>query len=137
MINNNETKIEKLTNNNNHDFDILYTENICIICWEINAKIILCLNCKFKYCDSCVKKIDRKCCICFRNKENKYIDNYDIFYSDNFQITYNPHFNTYFLTIISSLIIFICSCIGIIFLFKILFNSFFDFINQYLLILLF
>lgn len=131
MFNNEQTKIENITKNDNHNFDIISSKNLCIICWEIDGKIILCLNCKYKYCDNCVKKINGKCCICFRNK-NKNNHLYNNFYLDDFEINYTSHFYTYFLSIISFIIMFICSCIGIFLLFKILLIIFFDIFNQYL-----
>ena len=93
-----KSKIDKLIthNNSNLNFDILSNDYLCIICWEIDGNIILCLNCKFKYCDNCVKKVDSKCCICFRNKNyHNNLHNYDNFYSDDFEISHNAYFFTY------------------------------------------
>lgn len=119
-----------ISNNSNN-------ENLCIICWEFNGKIILCLNCKFKYCDNCVKKIDGKCCICFRKKKNNnFPQYYGNFYSDDFEITYNPNFYTSCLSVISCLIIFTCSCVSVIFLFVISLCNLFQFLNPYFIKLL-
>lgn len=137
--NNHKFQINKSTlqNNYNLDFDFFPEENLCIVCWEIDGKIILCLNCKFKYCDNCVKKVNGKCCICFRNKiKNNYLHNYDNFYSDDFEIAYSPNFYTACFSVISRFITLIFSCIGVIFIFKISFNVFIEFINAYFFILL-
>jgi len=48
----------------------LNDDNKCIVCWDSEGQISLCVNCKLKYCESCAKKINNKCCICFRINDN-------------------------------------------------------------------
>lgn len=47
------------------------TNNIkeCIICYNPDPKQILCINCKYLYCDDCAKKIEYSCSICKRNND--------------------------------------------------------------------
>ena len=96
--------INELDNNNDN--------NKCIICWCHNGNTILCLNCKFKYCDECVKKVNSKCCICYRNNK-KYFDVAD----DEFGIYYNSNFNTTIFTIITGSTIIMAVYIGTAFIF--------------------
>jgi hypothetical protein len=132
MFNNDKTKIKNTNKYDNHNFDTISSENLCIICWEFNGNIILCLKCKYKYCDNCVKKINGKCCICFRNtNKNNYLYNNN-FYSDDFEINYAPYLYTSFFSIISFIITFTCGCIVFFFIFKILLNSLFEFITPFL-----
>ena len=44
----------------------------CIICWNLDCSIILCVKCKYKYCKTCALKINNKCCICFRHNIQKH-----------------------------------------------------------------
>ena len=44
--------------------------NSCSICYENLAQISLCEKCKLKYCNDCANKINNRCCICFRSKNN-------------------------------------------------------------------
>ena len=108
----NNFNIENISKTNN--LDCINENNLCIICWSLDANTILCMSCKFKYCDDCTKKVNKQCCICHRNNKNKHI----YFHDDEFEIN-SPHFYTTFLGIISSTIIFLTSCIGIAHLFRI------------------
>ena len=109
----NNFNIANISKTNN--LDCIDENNLCIICWSLDANTILCMSCKFKYCEDCTKKVNKQCCICHRNNKNKYI----YFNDDEFEINYSPHFYTTFLGIISSTIIFLTSCIGIVYLFRI------------------
>lgn len=115
-------------------------DNLCVICMDIDGKIVLCDNCKFKYCENCVGKIKYKCCICYRNKynNNNYINFTDQNYFNNsiFFINYNPYFYVTLLTTISSFLIFISSFLIFISSFMVIlcislyfFNFFFKFID--------
>ena len=78
-------------------------DNKCIICWNENGTIKLCVNCKLLYCLHCAIKVNKKCTICNRytNKYNNY-DNYDN-YDIDIQL---PLSITLFLNIFMSLILF-------------------------------
>ena len=97
-----------------NEFNYIDNNDLCIICWSMDGKTILCINCKCKYCDDCVKKIDYKCCICYRNSNKyDYLNDYD----NEFTIFYIPNFNTTLLEIIYSIIMFLIIFIGLLFIF--------------------
>lgn len=95
-------------------------DNLCIVCWNTNSIIVLCTNCKFKYCNDCVKKVNGKCCICNRNKKK-----YNYFYDDDLIIDYVPNFYKILLGILFSFIIYVSCFFGIIFFIIILTNFFY------------
>ena len=49
-------------------------DDFCLVCFEQNSVIVLCINCKYKYCNDCAKKLNNKCSICLRNKNIKNIN---------------------------------------------------------------
>ena len=103
-----------------NELDYIDYTDLCIICWSANGKTILCINWNFKYCDDCVKKIDNKCCICYRNSNKyNYINNYDDDDGDDdeYTIYYIPYFHTTLLEIIYSIIMFLTAFIGIMYIF--------------------
>lgn len=118
-------KIFNQNNINNNNKTHVDENNLCIVCWSENGIVILCINCKFRYCNDCVKKVNGKCCICYRNDKKKYI----YFNDDDFEINYSPHFYTTCMGIIFSIIIFISSCFCFSFLFIIIIKIFVDFFN--------
>ncbi len=84
------------------------TNDLCIICFEVEGNVKLCLMCKFKYCSTCANKLFNKCSICFRNNITNttiynydYDDYYDDYYGDR-QIAFSD--NYYILLVCISLI---------------------------------
>lgn len=111
----------KITNN----LDDNNLDKLCVICWVSEGKTILCVNCKFKYCPDCVKKINSKCCICHRQNSNSdYIPNYS-FNDSDFEIGYYPTFYNTFSNIFKSFLIASITSIGVVYLFIWVINSIF------------
>ncbi len=83
-------------------------KNTCLICLDLDGIITLCAKCKFKYCNSCVKKINNKCCICYRvdtiQYNNTFLSNvynyfqfiYRYYSNDDVYITNNNNFDNIF-----------------------------------------
>lgn len=78
-------------------------EIICIICWDKNGIVKLCVNCKILYCIDCAIKVNKQCTICKRN-----IIFYDEYINDNFEFNIQlPLSITLFFRLIISLIFFL------------------------------
>lgn len=115
-------------------------DKICLICLENNGFLILCSNCKYKYCQDCANKVNNLCSVCIRTKElssNIYlnINNYTYVYENmaDYGIE-NSHNTLYSNILIQSIIINIIigfCCIILILFFgyigaKFIFNIFLD-----------
>lgn len=130
---NNTNFIIKTTNNKNilNEENFLDNEDLCIICWSEIGNTLLCVNCKYKYCETCVIKVNSNCTICNRYK-NKDINSFYLEYlfneNQDFEIIYELHFYTLFFSYIISSIIFFFTCIGLLFFFIFCFNLFFSFL---------
>ena len=126
-----ENKINKIneTKTTNDDYD-----KLCLICMDMEGKIILCSKCKYVYCLICAKKINKLCSICFRNNNKTNSNqNYSYFYEYNDDLVFessSPHYFSVMASYIVSSIIGLCwivlfvvfGYIGIIFLLRIIFN---------------
>lgn len=114
LNNNNENNIKNNIDITNNKLKINHIDknNLCIICWFQDGKIILCVNCKLLYCDECAKKINNNCCICYRSKNTKQI----YFDDEEFSFGYDPLFYTAFFGLIFNAIIFIMVSAGFLFI---------------------
>lgn len=81
---------------------------LCICCLDLEGNIRLCLKCKYRYCLNCSKKLDNKCCICFRLVKEKY------YYNDEHPVIYVFPYN--YITLLTgwimSIILFILGILG-------------------------
>lgn len=135
MINiyDNENKIIEIDKSNIEDNEY---DKLCLICMEVKGEIILCSKCKYVYCLICAEKINKLCCICFRNINTTNINqNYYYYYDYSYhdELIFEPFASHYFSVMTSfavSYIIDLCWIIlfvvfvyfGIIFLLCIIFN---------------
>lgn len=85
----------------------------CFVCWEKTNKLIkICSNCKYKYCEICIRKLNNKCCICIRNYKmlnvNSY-DEFDYFNTELDNINYEPSYSVVLYSFFMTLIIYFCN----------------------------
>lgn len=93
-----EMKIDKIILN---QIKYIETNDMCIICFEVEGNVKLCLFCKFKYCHECANKLLNKCSICFRNnRTNTEYNNYDYDYDDYYVDRQMSFSNNYYIIMV-------------------------------------